>query len=69
MMPFTADDLARAIEEQIAEEERHEKLREAASSPKNWWVDTACLVSADDSDEYDALEEGEKALLSAIMRL
>lgn len=69
MMPFTADDLAKAIEAQIAEEERAEKLREAASSPKNWWVDTACLVSADETDEYDALEEGEKALLSAIMRL
>jgi hypothetical protein len=69
MMPFNADDLAKAIADQIAEEERADKLKEAVQSPDSWWVDTACLVSADETDEYDVLEEGEKALLSAIMRL
>ena len=69
MMPFTADDLAKAIEEQVAEEERQERLRLAVQSTDSWWVDTACLVSADDEDEYDRLEDGDKAQLAAIMRL
>jgi hypothetical protein len=69
MMPFNADDLAKAIADQIAEEERADKLKEAVQSPESWWVDTACLVSAAETDEYDVLEEGEKALLNAIMRL
>jgi hypothetical protein len=69
MMPISADDLARAIAEQVEEEERAEKLKQAVQSPESWWVDTACLVSAAETDEYDVLEEGEKALLNAIMRL
>jgi hypothetical protein len=69
MMPISADDLARAIAEQVEEEERAEKLKQAVQSPESWWVDTACLVSADDEDEYDLLDNGEKALLSAVMRL
>jgi hypothetical protein len=69
MMPISADDLARAIAEQVAEEERADKLKEAVQSPESWWVDTACLVSAAETDEYDLLDDGEKALLSAVMRL
>jgi hypothetical protein len=47
-------------------------LREAAQSPDGWWTDPACLVPIledEDPDEYDLLDDADKAQLAMIMRL
>jgi hypothetical protein len=46
-------------------------LQDAAQSPESWWTDPACLVSITDEepDEYDLLDESDKAQLAALMRL
>lgn len=46
-------------------------LQDATKAPDSWWADPACLTSItdEDPDEYDLLDESDKAQLAALMRL